>query len=260
MTEPRRSGPARPLRWAKFGFYLAVQAATLALAQGPLRELLRIARGPFSDAPRLPPPSLWLPVAAIALATAAWLVADAALDRRVPKSVLVASIAALAAALVVPAASAGGEGGLERQPGEVQLAFLVGRIRELAAGEVGRTGQVPGDAARLTAEARRPLPRTSFRDRTLRALPPRVVVVADRGRPVLEPLPGDPPGTVYLSVGEGGTHGWVTGVVLADDGRPTLLALDGKPVVGGVTAAETGAADGAPDGPGTAENEGSTRE
>ena len=131
----------------------------------------------------------------------------ARLDRRVPLAVLGLELAAFGVALAGPAFSASPPPGLAGQAGSVQVAFLVARLRERCSAELASGAQIPADSGALEAELRRALPRTSFRDRWLAQLPPRVVVLAGREGPVLRPLPDDGPGTIYLAIAGGGTFG-----------------------------------------------------
>jgi hypothetical protein len=67
--------------------------------------------------------------------------------------------------------------------------------------------------------------------RTGRALPLRARVLAGALGPQLDPLPGDPPGTIYLALSADATAAWLTALTL-HAGQPAILrTLSGKPAL-----------------------------
>src|SRR5262249_40977848 len=130
---------------------------------------------------------------------------------------LAAQVATLAAAALLPRAPG------SEHPGSGQVERLL-----VAARSAADHGVDPGF---LETALREELPRTSFRGRTALALAPAVRVLAGRIGPVLRPLPGDAPGTVYLALAPGGRSGWATGLTLASNGAPELLSRQGAPLI-----------------------------
>ncbi|HEX9578047.1 MAG TPA: hypothetical protein VF993_09855 [Myxococcales bacterium] len=211
--------------------YLAVYAGLAAVGEGLVaRPALLWLRGQGIFHAALP----WeVPLGGLALALAALvaiatlsLASDAALGRRprVPQHaaflVVLGTCLALRAGTAPPAPP--------RDPGPALLQGL-----RAAADEIDRDfhGQYAPDAGQINGALAQVTP-PGFR-RLGRAIPlhARVIASTHGEGPVLDPLPGEVPATVYIAVSKDRTTAWLTAVTL-HSGQPAILRTTaGKPVL-----------------------------
>jgi len=106
---------------------------------------------------------------------------------------------------------------LSAAPPSIQTVTAMRELQQRAQAGVREHGQVP-DAATLSApimdEGSELIPSYSYR---WTRRPFRVVRRADQSGPVDRPVPGELPGTLYVSVSPDGRHYWITATVLIDE-------------------------------------------
>jgi len=220
--------PCRPLRWVKFGAGIATGTFALGVA-APSWRAATVA-GPYAE---LAAPSRLLPglaLGAFVVASWAWLVFDAALERPAPRWLL--------AALVGVTLAAGSAPAVFFAPSSAQRAGeRLDRALAAARSEAAR-GLAGGDGAdALHARIAAHLPPTVFVDRWLRPVPLSIAVLEGQDGPVLSPRPGDAPGTLYLALSATRDAGWLTASTL-DGGRISIVRDAGRPLVLGVVACD----------------------
>ncbi|AKU90633.1 hypothetical protein [Vulgatibacter incomptus] len=217
----------RPLRWLKFGVYLASAAVTMAASAPAARAFLALVAGPFGEASQIGGLAARFACACVAALVVAWLVIDAAFDRIVPRRLLAVQLAVMSATLLA------GSGGPPTRVGSAAVEAMLDRARSVAADSLGKGESLAAVEPSVRAELLQAFPHTPFRDRWLRSLPPALVVLEGADGPLLVPRPGDPPGTLYLAIAPSGAVGWMTALVL-DGSEPVLLRENGRPRIVGV--------------------------
>lgn len=221
---------SRPLRWPKFAVGLAATGATVAVAAPALRIARTVLSSAFVEAPS--PSSLFPPTlgAAVALASLAWLVADAAFDRLAPPWLLTASLLNL---LLL-----GWLGSSLRANAEPSAAAVVARnlFRAREAAEIGRI-----EALRAEVES---LPAPPYRDRWFRTVAPSLTILDDRDGPVLVAPEGARPGALFLAIARSGQVAWLSATVLEGD-RVVMLRDGGRARVLGVSLCHSASSEGA---------------
>jgi hypothetical protein len=235
------------MRILKFAIYLGLLGGAGALGWPRWSAQATLLCHARAYLPEVPAWSFWLPLGLVLLATSALFGLALVLRWRlglVPHAVV---LALFAAALLgrVWEASAGGPGEVEPPPG-VRMSQAAARLQAgllaEARSQAAPRPVYPEEAAALERWLQvdgRTL-RSGFRRHGWPA-EVRLRVLPRAEGPVLQPLPGDPAGTLYYAVSPDRGRYWITlvglsrhptgapSVMLAEDGRPLVLEPGGGP-------------------------------
>ena len=210
--------------------YLAAYAALAALGEALVaRAALLWLRGQGFLHPALPwevPLGGWAAAfAALVALLTLWLASEAALGHKPRVPLHAAFLALLVGCFAVR--SWGGEPRPPRDPAPALLDGIRAAATEL---DRGFHGAYTPDAAQLDSALAQVTP-PGFR-RLGRGIPLHARVLSGADGPQLAPLPGDEPGTVYVSISPDRTAAWITALTLGGalklaSGKPALIEAHG---------------------------------